>query len=83
MHDMLRQLACYLSREECFVGEPESTGVNVMSKFRRISIVTTKDMVLLPRLDKGKYKVRTGRTSYTKSLRFDDAIFKIFPCIRV
>jgi hypothetical protein len=33
MHDMLRQLACYLSREECFVGEPESTGVNVMSKF--------------------------------------------------
>jgi hypothetical protein len=83
MHDLLRQLACHLSREECFVGDLESTGANVMSKFRRILAVTTKDMVVLPRLDKRKYKVRTWRTAYTKSLRVDDAIFKIFPCIRV
>jgi len=27
MHDLLRQLACYLSREECFIGDPESLGI--------------------------------------------------------
>ena len=83
MHDLLRQLACHLSREELYVGEAESIGVNVMSKFRRISIATTKDMVVLPRMDKGKCKVRTWRTSYTKSLRVDDTIFERLPCIRV
>ncbi|WVZ49711.1 hypothetical protein U9M48_001043 [Paspalum notatum var. saurae] len=83
MHDLLRQLACHLSREECFVGDPESISTNVMSKFRRISVVTSKDMVVLPGMEKDKYKVRTWRTSYTKSQRVDDLIFKRFPYIRV
>ncbi|CAD6255398.1 unnamed protein product [Miscanthus lutarioriparius] len=84
MHDLLRQLACHLSREELFVGDPDSAGVStVMSKFRRISAVTMNDMVVLPRTDKGKCKVRTWRTSYTMSLRVDDTIFERLPCIRV
>ncbi|CAD6255783.1 unnamed protein product [Miscanthus lutarioriparius] len=83
MHDLLRQLACHLSREELFVGDPDSAGVTVMSKFRRLSTVTMNDMVVLPRTDKGKCKVRTWRTSYTKSLRVHDTIFERLPCIRV
>ncbi|CAD6342755.1 unnamed protein product [Miscanthus lutarioriparius] len=31
MHDLLRQLACHLSRAELFVGDPDSAGVTVMS----------------------------------------------------
>ncbi|WVZ49740.1 hypothetical protein U9M48_001070 [Paspalum notatum var. saurae] len=83
VHDLLRQLACHLSREECFVGDPESISTNVMSKFRRISVATTKDMVVLPGIEKDKYKVRTWRTSYTKSLRADDVIFRRFPYLRI
>ncbi|CAD6252373.1 unnamed protein product [Miscanthus lutarioriparius] len=83
LHDLLRQLACHLSREELFVGDPDSAGVTVMSKFRHILAVTMNDMVVLPRTDKGKCKVRTWRTSYTKSLRVDDTIFERLPCIRV
>ncbi|WVZ49731.1 LOW QUALITY PROTEIN: hypothetical protein U9M48_001062, partial [Paspalum notatum var. saurae] len=82
MHDLLRQLACHLSRQECFVSDPESISTNAMSKFRRISVVTTKDMVVLPGMEKDKYKVRTWRTSYTKSQRVDDLMFKRFPYIQ-
>ncbi|CAO1940363.1 unnamed protein product [Urochloa humidicola] len=84
VHDLLWQLACFLSREECFVGDPESIGVNVMSKFRRISVSgsTVRDVVVLPSMDKEKYKVRTWRIPY-KPLRVDNAIFGIFPYIRV
>nr|ALO70064.1 NBS-LRR-like resistance protein [Oryza sativa] len=56
MHDLLRQLASYLSREECFVGDPESLGTNTMCKVRRISVVTEKDIVVLPSMDKDQYK---------------------------
>jgi hypothetical protein len=83
VHDLLRQLACHLSREECFVGDPELIGVNIMSKFRRITLDTAKDMVVLPNKDKELYKVRTLRTSYKKSLRIENTVFKRFPKIRV
>ncbi|TVU23526.1 hypothetical protein EJB05_25900, partial [Eragrostis curvula] len=83
VHDLLRQLACYLSKEECYVGDPESIGMNNLSKIRRISVFTEKDMVVLPMMDKEKYKVRTWRTSYEKTLRVDTTIFKRLTCIRV
>ncbi|XP_039816631.1 putative disease resistance RPP13-like protein 1 [Panicum virgatum] len=83
VHDLLRQLPCHLSREECFVGDPESIRVNVMSKTRRISVVTLKDRVVLPRMDKEQYKVRTWRTSCEKSLRVDNTIFQRLHYIRV
>src|SRR3954468_8037706 len=31
MHDLLRQLACYLTKEECFIGDPEALGGQSMS----------------------------------------------------
>ncbi|CAL4986015.1 unnamed protein product [Urochloa decumbens] len=80
MHDLLRQLACHLSREECFVGDPES---RTASEIRRISVVTVKDMVVLPSMDKERCKVRTFRTSYEKSLRVDNTVFRKLPYIRV
>jgi hypothetical protein len=83
VHDLLRQLACYLSREECFIGDPESIGVNILSKIRRISVFTAKDMVVLPSMDKEKYKVRTWRTSYDRSLIVDNTIFRRLTYIRV
>ena len=83
MHDLLREFARHLSREDCFVGESEAINASVMSKFRRISVVTTKDSVVFLGTEKDKYKVRTWITSYTKSLRVDDAIFRRFPYIRI
>ncbi|CAO2150678.1 unnamed protein product [Urochloa humidicola] len=83
MHDLIRQLACHLSREECFVGDPESIGVNAISKLRRISAVTMKDEVVLPCMAKDQYKVRTWRAAYEKSIRVDNSIFIRLPYIRV
>ncbi|CAN6363686.1 unnamed protein product [Urochloa humidicola] len=80
MHDLLRQLACHLSREECFVGDPES---RTASEVRRISVVTGKDMVVLPSMDKKRCKLRTLRTSYEKTLRVENTIFRKLPYIRV
>ncbi|EAZ12840.1 hypothetical protein OsJ_02761 [Oryza sativa Japonica Group] len=83
MHGLLRQLVCYLSREECFVGDPESQNGNTMSKMRRVSVVTEKDTVVLPSMDKKQYKVRTYRTSYSKSLRVYNPLFKRLTYLRV
>ncbi|XP_052135522.1 putative disease resistance protein RGA3 [Oryza glaberrima] len=83
MHDLLRQLACYLSREESFVGNPESLVGNTVSKLRRVSVVTDKNMAMLPSMDKVQCKVRTWRTSYEKTLRVDNSFFKRFPYLRV
>ena len=59
MHDLLRQLALNISREECFIGDVETLrGVN-MSKLRRVTAVTKKDMLVLSRVDKVDVKVRT------------------------
>ncbi|TVU23566.1 hypothetical protein EJB05_25940, partial [Eragrostis curvula] len=79
VHDLLRQLACYLSREECFVGDPESIGSNI----RRILVLTEKNTVVLPSTDKDKYKLRTWRTSYEKPLTVDNTIFTRLTYIRV
>nr|BBD82383.1 putative NBS-LRR-like protein [Oryza sativa Indica Group] len=83
MHDLLRQLASYLSREECFVGDPESLGTNTMCKVRRISVVTEKDIVVLPSMDKDQYKVRCFRNLSGKSARIDNSLFKRLVCLRI
>lgn len=84
MHDLLRQLACYLSREECYVGDPESLGSNSMCKVRRISVVTEKDMVVLPSMDKDQYKVRSFTyLLYGTSQRIDNSLFKRLVCLRI
>uniref|UniRef100_A0ACD6AIK4 Uncharacterized protein n=1 Tax=Avena sativa TaxID=4498 RepID=A0ACD6AIK4_AVESA len=82
MHDLLRQLACYLSREECFIGDPESLGVINISKLRRFTAVTKTDAVLLSSMDKVEFKVRTFNTDQ-EPWSVEDTFFKRFPCIRV
>ncbi|EAZ40860.1 hypothetical protein OsJ_25341 [Oryza sativa Japonica Group] len=83
MHDLLRQLASYLSREECFVGDPESLGTNTMCKVRRISVVTEKDIVVLPSMDKDQYKVRCFTNLSGKSARIDNSLFERLVCLRI
>nr|ALO70192.1 NBS-LRR-like resistance protein [Oryza sativa] len=51
MHDLLRQLACHLSREECYIGDPTSLEDNNMCKLRRILVITEKDKVVIPSMD--------------------------------
>ncbi|KAM0882089.1 hypothetical protein ACQ4PT_032548 [Festuca glaucescens] len=81
-HDLLRQLACYLSRDECFIGDPESLKVNGMSKMRRLTALPKKDLLVIPSMDNGEVKVRTFLTAH-QPCRVDDTFFMIFPYLRV
>nr|UBY07384.1 NBS-LRR disease resistance protein [Dasypyrum villosum] len=82
MHDLLRQLACNISREECFVGDVESLRGENMSKLRRVTAVIKKDMLVLPRVDKVEVKVRTFLTVCGPQ-RIEDTLFKRFLLLRV
>ncbi|XBI24697.1 hypothetical protein VPH35_049770 [Triticum aestivum] len=56
MHDLLRQFALKISKEECFIGDIETLrGVN-MSKVRRVTVVSKKDKLVLPRMNKVEAK---------------------------
>ncbi|KQJ87295.1 putative disease resistance protein RGA4 [Brachypodium distachyon] len=84
MHDLLRQLACYLSRDECFSGDPESLEAQSMTKLRRISAVTKKDMLVFPTMDKEHLKVRTLLGMfYGVSQGVDHSLFKKLLLLRV
>uniref|UniRef100_A0A0D9XV94 AAA+ ATPase domain-containing protein n=1 Tax=Leersia perrieri TaxID=77586 RepID=A0A0D9XV94_9ORYZ len=74
MHDLLRQLACHLSREECYIGDPESLVDNTICKLRRILVVTDKVMVAIPSMGKEEIKLRTFTTNH-KPLRFESTFF--------
>uniref|UniRef100_A0ACD6A0H3 Uncharacterized protein n=1 Tax=Avena sativa TaxID=4498 RepID=A0ACD6A0H3_AVESA len=78
MHDLLRQLACYLSKEECFIGDPKLLGGESMSRLRRISVITNKDMLVFPAMDKERNKVRTLIRVDQVSQRIDPSLFKKF-----
>ncbi|VAH72333.1 unnamed protein product [Triticum turgidum subsp. durum] len=82
MHDLLRQLALNISREECFVGDVELLSRENMSKLRRITAVIKKDMLVLPRVDKVDVKVRTFLT-IEGATRIEDTLFKKFLLLRV
>nr|UBY06849.1 NBS-LRR disease resistance protein [Dasypyrum villosum] len=82
MHDLLRQLACNISREECFIGDVESLRGENMSKLRRVTAVIKKDMLVLPRVDKVEVKVRTFLT-VRGPWRSGDTLFKKFLLLRV
>ncbi|XP_037409420.1 putative disease resistance protein RGA4 [Triticum dicoccoides] len=82
MHDLLRQLALNISREECFVGDVESLRGENMSKLRRVTAVIKKDMSVLPRVDKVEVKVRTFLTVRGPQ-SIEDALFKRFLLLRV
>jgi hypothetical protein len=82
MHDLLRELACYLSKEECFVGDPESLRPVSIRKLRRISVTTDKDM-LLPSMDKEQLKIWTFKMLSGVSLVVDHSFIKKFQNLRV
>nr|UBY07125.1 NBS-LRR disease resistance protein [Dasypyrum villosum] len=82
MHDLLRQLACNISREECFIGDIELLKGENMSKLRRIAVVSKKDMLVLPTMDKVEVKVRTFLTIRGPH-RIEDTLFKRFLLLRV
>ncbi|TVU23534.1 hypothetical protein EJB05_25908, partial [Eragrostis curvula] len=83
MHDLLRQLACHLSRDECFFGYPQSPEDKNMPKLRRISVVTEKEVDVLSYFDKQKFRVRTFMMFCYKSLAFDHSLCKRLPYVRV
>ncbi|VAH56651.1 unnamed protein product [Triticum turgidum subsp. durum] len=82
MHDLLRQLACYISREECFIGDVETLSGKNMSKLRRVNAISKKGKVVLPRMDKMEIKVRTFLV-VNGPRRIDDTLFKKFLLLRV
>ncbi|KAM0858238.1 hypothetical protein ACQ4PT_047949 [Festuca glaucescens] len=83
MHDLLRQLAQYISGEESFCGDPQSLGAKTLSKLRRVSVVTDKNLIVLLNTDKEMIRARTLFNKSAKRLNVGNTIFKIIPCIRV
>ncbi|GJN25799.1 hypothetical protein PR202_gb13675 [Eleusine coracana subsp. coracana] len=83
MHDLLRQLGLHLSREECFIGDPRSLEGKSVAKLRRVSLVTDRDMVLLPNLDKQQFKARTFINFCVKSLEVDHSVFHRLLYVRI
>jgi hypothetical protein len=51
MHDLLRQLAHHLSKEDCLLGDPQFLEGKVVSKLRHLSLIIDKEMVVLPSVD--------------------------------
>nr|UBY06848.1 NBS-LRR disease resistance protein [Dasypyrum villosum] len=82
MHDLLRQLALKISREEFFIGDVETLRGGNMSKLRRVTAITNKDKLVLPSMDKVEVKVRTFLT-VNGPRSIDDALFKRFLLLRV
>uniref|UniRef100_A0A0E0J5C7 Uncharacterized protein n=1 Tax=Oryza nivara TaxID=4536 RepID=A0A0E0J5C7_ORYNI len=82
MHDLLRQLACHPSREECYIGDPTSLVDNNMCKLRRILAITEKGMVVIPSMGKEEIKLRTFRTQ-PNPLGIEKTFFMRFTYLRV
>ncbi|XP_044335950.1 putative disease resistance protein RGA4 [Triticum aestivum] len=82
MHDLLRQLAVNISKEECFVGDVETLRSESMSKLRRVTAVAKKDKLVLPSMDKVEVKLRTF-LAFSGPQIIEDALFKRFPLLRV
>ncbi|KAM3197651.1 hypothetical protein ACQJBY_072988 [Aegilops geniculata] len=82
MHDLLRQLACKLSRDECFIGDAETLRGENMSKLRRLSVVNKKEKLVLTSMDNMVVKVRTFLAFYGP-WKIEDTFFKRFLLLRV
>ncbi|XP_037463074.1 putative disease resistance protein RGA4 [Triticum dicoccoides] len=83
MHDLLRQLAQHISGEESFCGDPQSLGPTTLSKLRHVSVVTNKDYVALPNMDKVMIRARTLLIFSIKRSSVENTIFRRLSCIRV
>nr|UBY06939.1 NBS-LRR disease resistance protein [Dasypyrum villosum]UBY07537.1 NBS-LRR disease resistance protein [Dasypyrum villosum] len=82
MHGLLRHLALNISQEECFMGDVEQLRAENMSKLRRVTAVSQKDKLVLPRMDKVDVKVRTFLT-FPGRRNIEDTLFKRFLLLRV
>jgi Leucine-rich repeat (LRR) protein len=84
MHDLLRQLAHHLSKDDCFLGDPQLLEGTIVYKLRRVSFVTDKDMVVLPSVDNQLLNnVRTIVSFCDKTLTIEPSMFKRFVYVRV
>jgi Leucine-rich repeat (LRR) protein len=83
MHDLLRKLAQHISGEEIFYGDQQSLAAKTLSKLRRVSVLTDKDYIALPNMDKQMIRARTLFIFSIKGRVAGDAIFRRLPCIRV
>ncbi|XP_015698069.1 putative disease resistance protein RGA4 [Oryza brachyantha] len=63
MHGLLRQLACHLSTQEFYIGDPESLVDNTICKLRRMLVTTEKDTVVIPSMGKEEIKLRTFKSN--------------------
>ncbi|CAN6226633.1 unnamed protein product [Urochloa humidicola] len=83
MHDLFRNLAHHLSKEECFHGDPQSLKGDSISKLRRVSVITDKDKIVLPNVDKQQLRLRTLIDFSCNSITIEESIFKKLPYVRV
>jgi Leucine-rich repeat (LRR) protein len=83
MHDLLRQLARHLSKEDCFFRDPQFLESKIVSKLRRLSLVTDKEMLVLPSVDNQELRVRTIISFCDKSLTIEPSMFKRFLYVHV
>ncbi|CAO2142757.1 unnamed protein product [Urochloa humidicola] len=83
MHDLLRRLGQYLSHDEYFCGDLQSLEAKTLLKLRHISIVTDKDSIMLPNVNRENMRARTLLIHCSKSIIVEQAIFKRLPYIRV
>ncbi|OQU84002.1 hypothetical protein SORBI_3005G212600 [Sorghum bicolor] len=83
MHDLLRQLACHLSMEDCFLGDPQLLEGITVSRLRRLSLVTDKEIVALPSVGSQQLKVRSIMSFCGNSLTIEPSMFKSFLYVHV
>ncbi|CAL4951682.1 unnamed protein product [Urochloa decumbens] len=83
MHIPLWNLAQHLSGEECFIGDPQLLEGKSISKLQRVSVVTDKDTVVFPTVDKEQIRVRTLINFSGKPLTAQTSIFKRLQYVRV
>uniref|UniRef100_A0ACD5VAN1 Uncharacterized protein n=1 Tax=Avena sativa TaxID=4498 RepID=A0ACD5VAN1_AVESA len=82
MHDLLRQLALSISKDECFIGDVETLKGENISKLRRVTAVNKKDRLVLPSMNKVEVKVRTFFTGHGPQ-SIEDTLFRRFLLLRV
>ncbi|CAL4990540.1 unnamed protein product [Urochloa decumbens] len=83
MHDLLRRLGQHLSRNEYFCGDLQPLEAKSLFKLRHISVVTDKDSIMLPNVNRENIRARTLLIRCSKSIIVEHAIFKRLPYIRV
>ncbi|CAL4990550.1 unnamed protein product [Urochloa decumbens] len=83
MHDLLRRLGQHLSQDEYFCGDIQSLEAKSLLKLRHISIVTDKDSIMLPNVNRENIRARTLLIRCTRSIRVENTIFGRLSCIRV